>query len=109
MRIPAIATLICIFLGSITGIGHAQDVTGQQLLDLCSPQASEAGHGICLGYIIGSFDTSVVRGGICSPPSLTHGQVRDTVLEFMRKHPERLQEPASHLIVAAMAGAFPCR
>ena len=67
MRIPAVATLICIFLGSITGSGLSQDVTGQQL------------------------------------------QVRDTVLEFMWKHPERLQEPASHLIVAAMVGAFPCR
>jgi len=109
MRIPAVTALTCILLGSITGNGYAQDVTAQQLLALCSPQASEAGHGICLGYIIGSFDTSVVRGGICAPPSLTHGQVRDTVLKFMRKHPERLQEPASHLIVTAMAEAFPCR
>jgi hypothetical protein len=65
MHIPAIATLACVFLGSITGSCDAQEVTGQQLLGLCSPQASEAGHGICLGYIIGSFDTSVVRGGIC--------------------------------------------
>ena len=109
MRIPAVTALTCILLGSISGNSYAQEVTAQQLLVLCSPQASEAGHGICLGYIIGSFDTSVVRGGICTPTSLTHGQVRDTVLEFMRKHPERLQEPASHLIVAAMAGAFPCR
>jgi hypothetical protein len=109
MHTPAVTALTCILLGSITGNGHAQEVTAQQLLELCSPQASDAGHGICLGYIIGSLDTSVVRGGMCPPPSLTHGQVRDTVLEFMRKHPERLQEPAPHLIVAAMAEAFPCR
>jgi hypothetical protein len=109
MRTLALAVLICATLEPIFGEGYAQEVTGQQLLELCSPQASDAGQGICLGYIIGSFDTSVVRGGICSPPNLTHGQVRDTVLAFMRKHPERIQEPASHLIVAGMVEAFPCR
>src|SRR5262249_37058857 len=111
MRTPAITTLTCIVLGSITitGVGHAQEVTGQQLLELCSPQASDAGHGICLGYIIGSFDTSVVRGGICSPPSITHGQLRATVLNFMLKPPGRLQEPAPPLVVAGVAEAFPCR
>ena len=108
MRTLATAMLICAMFGSISGDGYAQEVTGQQLLELCSPPASEAGHEICLGYIIGSFDTSVVRGGICAPPSVTHGQVRDTVLKFMLNHPERLQEPAPHLIVAGMAEAFPC-
>jgi len=108
MRTPAIATLVGVILGASIGDGYAQEVTGQQLLELCSPQASDAGHAICLGYITGSYDTSVVRGGICAPPSVTHGQVRDTVLKFMQKHPERLQEPAPHLIVAGMAEAFPC-
>ena len=108
MRSLATAMLICAMSGCISGDGHAQEVTGQELLELCSPPASEAGHELCLGYIIGSYDTSVVRKGICVPPSVTHGQLRDTVYTFMLKHPERLQEPAPHLIVAGIVEAFPC-
>jgi len=113
MRMPvmhrlATAVLVCTMSGSISRDGYAQEVTGQELLELCSPPASEAGHELCLGYIIGSYDTSVVRKGLCVPPSVTHGQLRDTVYTFMLKHPERLQEPAPHLIVAGIVEAFPC-
>ena len=108
MRSLATAMLICAMSGPISGDGYAQEVTGQELLELCSPPASEAGHELCLGYIIGSYDTSVVRKGLCVPPSVTHRQLRDTVYAFMLKHPERLQEPAPHLIVAATVEAFPC-
>ena len=114
----ATAMLVCTMSGSISGDGYAQEVTGQELLELCSPPASEAGHELCLGYIIGSYDTSVVRKGLCVPASVTHGQLRDTevthgqlrdtVYTFMLKHPERLQEPAPHLIVAGIVEAFPC-
>ena len=109
MRTPAVAIFVGVTLGSIPGDGHPQVVTGEQLLELCSPQVSDAAHAICFGYIMGSFDTSTIRGGICEPPTLTHRQLRDTAIKFMLNHPERLQEPAPHLIVASMTEAFPCR
>ena len=108
MRTLAIAMLLCAIFGSISDDVYAQEVTGKELLELCSPQASDADHAICLGYIAGSHDTSVVRGDVCTPPRITHGQVRDIVLKFMLKHPEQLQEPAPHLIVAAVVEAFAC-
>src|SRR5690348_4561154 len=41
------------------------------------------------GYVIGVFDQlSSVR--VCSPRSVTAGQVTDVVLKFMRQHPELL-------------------
>ena len=108
MRTLAIAMLLCAISGSISDNVYAQEVTGKELLELCSPQASDADHAICLGYITGSHDTSLVRRDVCTPPRVTHGQVRDIVLKFMLKHPERLQESAPHLIVAAVVEAFAC-
>ena len=109
MRVLALAALVGSTIGFISGDSDAQAVTGEQLLELCSPQAPDASHEICLGYIIGSFEASVVNGGVCTPPTVTHRQVRDTVLKFILNHPERLQEPAPHLVYAGMAEAFPCR
>ena len=80
MRTPAVAIFVGVTLGSTPGDGHPQVVTGEQLLELCSPQVSDAAHAICFGYIMGSFDTSTIRGGICEPPTLTHRQLRDTAI-----------------------------
>ena len=55
MRTPAVAIFVGVTLGSIPGDGHLQVVTGEQLLELCSPQVSDAAHAICLGYIMGSW------------------------------------------------------
>jgi hypothetical protein len=109
MRTLVEAVVVGATLSATASDGHAQAVTARQLLELCGPQASDASQEICLGYIIGSADALVVRGGICTPPGVTHGLIRDTVIKFMLNHPERLREPAIHLIFTAMAESFPCR
>src|SRR5262245_5954283 len=88
MRTLVGAIVVGATLSATASDDRAEAVTGEQLLELCGPQASDASQEICLGYIIGSADTLVVRGGICTPPGVTHGLIRDTVLKFMLNHPE---------------------
>ncbi|HDR2788949.1 TPA: hypothetical protein QCK11_000270 [Enterobacter asburiae] len=60
------------------------------------------------GLSIGVHD--VFEGSfICSPSNATNGQIVDTVVLYVRNHPERRAENASKLAYEALSSAYPCR
>ncbi len=72
----------------------------------------------CASYIIGSVDASRFYAALyapdvpfrvfCAPEEVTYLQYITVVVEFLRKHPERLHESRQRLVQDALHAAFPC-
>ncbi len=45
---------------------------------------------------------------VCSPNNATNGQIVDTVVLYVRNHPEKRTENASRLAYEALSSAYPC-
>ena len=45
---------------------------------------------------------------ICPPPGITHWQIAEVAITYMRENITTRQDPAGFLIIRAMGGAFPC-
>ncbi|EPS5313686.1 TPA: hypothetical protein ODM18_003652 [Escherichia coli] len=59
------------------------------------------------GLSIGVHD--VFEGSsVCSPDNATNGQIVDTVVLYVRNHPERRTKNASELAYEALSSAYPC-
>ena len=48
-------------------------------------------------------------GGICISKQSTANQWSDIVKNYLRMHPEKLQEPATIVVILAIEEAFPCK
>lgn len=95
--------------------------TGNKLLSKCEEPAG-AIRGVCLGYIIGIFDSlevfkvlypNIYSGtSICTKiynySELTTGQIERIVIKYLNDHPEDLHHPAGGIILWALSEAFPC-
>lgn len=117
---------------ALTTEARAQNVSGNQLYDVCSADLSEA-RGLCAGYHMGLVDglsygaftvfasassegVSVqevntlveVTLGYCIPPSATNEQIQDVNLRYLEDNPALRHESARYLFTQAMAEAFPC-
>ena len=85
---------------------------GTDLWAECSSPALEAS---CLAYIIGSMDQiatfQAVRKArvLCAAAGTTERQIRDSVFNYLRDHPNERRGYASGLVVAAMTKSFPCK
>jgi hypothetical protein len=96
--------------------------TGAELLRGCNADIADGvSTGICLGYITGVVDAStgaeihaVLDDGtivlpLCLPEGVNDNTVlKDIVTNFMRKHPERLKDPAVYLVRTALK-SFGCK
>ena len=110
---------------ALPGAAHAQrqsNLTAQKLIDLCTSKDKTAVEG-CTAYIDGIADTSAyyqrlrpadgTKGGalpgyICVPGPTTGVQLRQTVVEFFRKHPEAATRQASGIVLRALDAAYLC-
>ena len=108
--------------------------TGSKLLLQCTGGARKAaGKGLhCLGYITGVVDSRLKSealfseflgndrgarlGGaqfalqpkkFCLPETVTPGQIRSTVIKYLRDNQEKLHMPAIDLVLKALEKAFP--
>jgi hypothetical protein len=63
---------------------------------------------IAFGYVIGVHD-ALSGTLICSGDEVTQGLVIQAVLQYMRAHPETLDDSADTVVVAALKGVWPCR
>lgn len=59
------------------------------------------------GYLIGVHD-AVSGTLVCSGDGVTQGLVVKAVLQYLRSHPETLNNSADTLVVAALKGVWPC-
>ncbi|EOV8837800.1 Rap1a/Tai family immunity protein [Cronobacter dublinensis] len=71
-------------------------------------QTDYADVGKLRGLAIGVHD--VFEGtSVCSPDNATNGQIVDTVVVYVRNHPEKRTENASRLAYEALSTAYPCK
>lgn len=62
---------------------------------------------ILRGVSIGIHD--IFEGtAVCAPGNSTNGQIVDTVVLYVRNHPEKQNEGASKLAYKALSSAYPC-
>jgi hypothetical protein len=61
-----------------------------------------------MGYVAGVSDA--LSGMIlCTPPGVRIHQIVVIVKQYIHKHPEMLQRPASHSVIEALSQAYPCK
>lgn len=112
-----ICVLVVLILGCVAMPATAMYVTGQSLYTDLKKLDNRSGNGLdlerdipifrALGYITGvadSFDGQF----FCSPQSFTIGQVHQTVLNYLSKHPENWQRVASDSVLLALSEQWPC-
>jgi hypothetical protein len=85
-------------------------VTAQQLITLCAQERIA-----CLGYIIGTTDAFAAtlyasrRPQIfCVPQGITNDQVGQTVMAYVRAHPEEAQSSAAPVVIAGLSASYRC-
>jgi hypothetical protein len=110
-------TLITVALAltlALTSIATASTfVTGNVLFQRCaSPDGDELFK--CAGYIEGAADAAGSRDGVNGykarlPVSVTLGQVKDVVSNFLIANAAIRHYPAAGLVANALENAFPCR
>lgn len=60
------------------------------------------------GYVAGVHDA--LDGVVfCSPGTARAGQLMAVVQKYVKEHPERWDNDANYLVVAALKDAFPCK
>jgi hypothetical protein len=98
--------------------GFAQDlflgfVTGNRLLEICSPVKGPS----CYGYVEGVADDAQATFSalhmqqhalFCLPQGVTTTQLVDIAINYLRDHPEHRHTVASANVVLALANEFPC-
>ncbi len=89
---------------------------GHFLVQMCESTNPEDG-AYCHGYIVGVLDIQAemprlgMTGGefeICLPENASKDMMKNTVTQYLQKHPDKLQYSAPNLILEAVQLAFPC-
>ena len=94
-------------------------VDGNALLKSCETKEGSATYyqesSFCTAYVMGVSDTidfyqgsDEVEKFICLPSGVTSGQLRDVVIQFLKKNPAERHKGAQSLAFVAMLLAFPC-
>lgn len=93
-------------------------ITGNDLLSECNADRSSSEYEMniahCVGYIMGSIDQGQLdehfsqKRLYCMPRQVTAGQLKDVLVAWMRRHPEKLHFGGAALVTLSMVGAFPC-
>ena len=101
-------TLSCL----VSGAAEAYFFDGNKLSDWCKSWSSAGGYlnvksAQCGAYITGVLDTLHDRT-FCLPQPAVAANAIDVVILYLHDHPERLQSPASDLVVDALKEKFPC-
>lgn len=70
--------------------------------------------GYCYGYVQGLIDLNTLHKGsgmsslFCLPQTISNGEGARIIFNYLKSHPERLDEYAGVLAVDAYIEAFPC-
>ncbi len=117
--------LLAAFAIALASGAHAQrisNMSGEQVAKLCTDKDPRQVEG-CTAYINGVADTvglfqqlrpadgsqgKPLPGYACIPPKTTGTQLRQTFVEWLRKHPDRAKMPAGHAVLVALDEGYPC-
>lgn len=113
LRVLTIAMLIAI---GAAAPARAQYFDGNTLHFRCQQERETAmvRWTDCLGYVSGVADVMSGRNAIngvqaCIPRGTSRNQLKDVVVDWLRRHPEHRHHNAGGLVAAALAEAYPCR
>jgi hypothetical protein len=98
---------------------QAQFFDGDELQRVCGTGETSAvfSPGVCPGYIMGVIDGLECQGGegergkagFCVPEDESIPRIVDTVIAYVRAHPDRHDDWAGVLIHDALLEAYPCK
>lgn len=117
MRLHRMSAVVPLALSLWAGGALAAEVTGQQLLSLCTASASAAGGQLdaaeCFGYVAGvaeSFDCNDDSHGFTwnSQAPVSQKQLVVTVVAWLGKHPDAIPQEGRRVVWTALQDAFPC-
>lgn len=104
---------LCVMAATVPTRGFgATYQNGNALWKICN-EGDTFSNGFCLGYVVAVVDAldanaiSVWRA--CVPKGVSQGQMRDTVVKWLRKSPENRHYEAVDLVALALSENFPCR
>jgi hypothetical protein len=127
--------LAAVSVAALTGEGKTQNLSGNDLLDICSDD-SQAAQGFCIGYVNGLIEGLKLGAavpmmrinqeggtippdemdalssqflGFCLPPEAELGQFRQIILAYLQNTPKDRHESARLLGQIALAEAYPCQ
>ncbi len=119
---------------AFAGSGNAQNLTGNDLLAICTDE-SQAAQGFCIGYVNGLIEglklgasvpmmrlnqegdtvpTAEIDAlssqflGFCLPPDAELGQFREIIVAYLQNTPKDRHGSARLLGQIALAEAYPC-
>ena len=122
MRTLLIAAIAALALGSAAQAQRMSNLTGTKLVELCTSRDPRAIEG-CTAYIDGIADTSAffqrlrpadeskgakLPGYICIPGSTTGVQLRQTVIDWFKKHTDQGGRQASGIVLRALDDTYLC-
>ena len=114
--------LVCASLAILAGFvapplvvpANAYFLDGDELMNHCSATVADERFdpAICVTYIMGAYDgfmfQRLVRNQTrCTPRSLTGGQLREVVVDYLLAHPDNRQMDASALVWNAIIAKWP--
>jgi len=112
------AIFVLLFLAVVFPAWARGFTNGNELYGQCQAEKTDPvyyqKHANCLSYISGVSDATEgpAKGmfGItfCLPDNVTQGQIADVVKKWLSDNPQDRHFTASWLVVAALAGAWPC-
>ncbi|MGI9568767.1 MAG: Rap1a/Tai family immunity protein [Desulfobulbia bacterium] len=91
---------------SAMGMANAAAIyDGNDILYSC-----EQGHLRCIHYLAGVQDAwnELDSKKYCLPEEVKLADLKDVYIKYAKQHPERLNFPASTVVVSALNQAFPC-
>lgn len=95
----------------------AANVSGQQLLALCTANMGGTGNELeaaeCLGFVVGvadTFDCEEAEHGLRwnSRAEVSQPQIVKIVVEHIERHPTDLMSGGHYVVAHALSEAFPC-
>jgi len=128
--VVVVAVVVCWFLCCAQARAQAApDSSGHDLLKRCGTVArfsddpgavaaftdeESVDFGYCVGFLSatsGVLRNTVLadRSEICLPADLTIARVADVVVQYLRGHPDRLDQPDIGLTLSALEEAYPCK
>ncbi len=89
--------------------------TGNELFAACGAENDVASFWSCMGFLRGTMETHDLfillneqPRFYCTPKTVTNGQVRDVVLDGLRRNPADRHYPSVVLTLRYLKEAFPC-
>lgn len=116
---PRKRSFLCMLLAIAGGLplaspAHAYFLDGDELMNHCSIQVADDRFdpAICVTYIMGAYDAFMFQRLVrnlprCTPTTLTAGQLRTVVVEYLQANPDNRAMDASALVWNAIIAEWP--